>query len=55
MVFIFLSERFYGHVQLYFFTYECVFYYVLGQRSPNKQVKSNYGNSVIDATEELAR
>ena len=22
------------------FTYECVFYYVLGQRWPNKQVKS---------------
>ena len=36
MVFIFLSERFYGHVQLYF-TYECVFYYVLGQRWPNKR------------------
>ena len=24
------------------FTYECVFYYVLGQRWPNKQVKSFY-------------
>ena len=27
-----------------FFTYECVFYYVLGQRWPNKQVKSNQIN-----------
>ena len=40
----FLSQRF---LVMYscIFTYECVFHYVLGQRWPNKQVKSinNYG------------
>ena len=32
------------------FTYECVFYYVLGQRWPNKQVKSNQIKSLSRIT-----
>ena len=39
------------------FMYECVFYYVLGQRWPNKQVKSNqsvFTESTIHGNQEIS-
>ena len=42
LVFIFFYQKDFMVMYSCIFTYECVFYYVLGQRWPNKQVKSMY-------------